>query len=174
MPDTSWTGTYATVYAIKGQAFEFTCFIKSTATANPVAVGNLTMTLSLDGAAPAADTSTAVAIPSLTGGVKVAISAADMTANVITGTIASDTANAVTVTFEIKTLTMSEVLAAWNAQDPVRFEQAMLQGVGYSMNKVTINNTSGVITVYKRDGTAVWFTGTASDDGTTTTKGTLS
>lgn len=173
----------ATVFGVKGQALRVYGCIKDSTTGNPLDISAATMTAtwSQDGTnssnVPTSAGSaygTITKVTGHTGHFYVDIIAASNDFYHISMTIASNASNSVSCTFDITNTLMSEESSAWSAQTVKRLEQAMLQGVGYSMNKVVIDNTSGALTVYKRDGTTVWFTGTASDDGSTTTKGTLS
>lgn len=171
-------GDNATVYAIRGQEFHFVEFIKDSTTGNPCAVGTLTLSLSLDGAAVAANqtgTSTA-AISGMTGGVKVTIGALDATCNVLAYTLSSNTANAVTATGEIKFLTLTENTLRADSQTVVRAEQFWQQGWAFKFNQNYINRETGTYDVYNAAASAVlWTSGAAgiSDNGTIAIRGKL-
>lgn len=158
-----------------GQGCYVQSVILSSSTGNELTGGltGLAATVSKDGGAFASCTNTPAEIGT-TGYVSVLLTATEMTANNVIVKFAANNANAMNGRVFIAPVVMTETATAWNSQTVNRFEQVVMQGTAYSMNKVTIDNTSGALTVYKRDGTTTYFTGTASDDGTTTTKGTLS
>lgn len=171
----AFDGTKATVWPVKSQAFEFTTTIVSSATANPVAVGTLTMTISKDGADGAAAAGSAASIGAMTGGVKVELTAADMAANVIYGQIASNTANAVTVCFEIKPVDLSETWVGHPlAQAVIKLERLIMGTHGYFYNRSKRAISTGTITVYHRDGTTAIGTMTRTQPTDAITKETLS
>lgn len=175
----------ATVYAVKGQAYRVYGWIKDSTTGNAISsIGTLTVKISLDGTYSSTYSSgggsalTATAVTNHPGRFYVDIPATPMGYYNVGLTVSSNTASSVECMIDIITVVMSEEASAWSAQTVIRLEQAILQGIAYSLNNVTITNAdengSGTLTLYKRDGTTPWLTGTASDDGSTTSKGTLS
>lgn len=169
----------ATMFPVRNQAYRISGKIVNATTGNPITGGltSLTSTVSKDGAAFASTTSAAAEIGT-SGYFYVDLSATEMNADTVIVHVTAANADAVYASIEIKPCKMSEEDDAWDDQTVMRLEQAILQGVAYAINLVTIassgENGTGALTLYKRDGTTPWLSGTASDTGTLTSKGTLS
>ena len=170
---------YAVALSVKGQSLYVQSVILDSASGNELTGGltSLAATVSKDGGAFASCTNTPAEIGT-TGYVSVLLTATEMDANAIIVRFTASNTGAMAGRAFIYPLVLSEEAGAWDDQTVQRVEQAILQGAGYALNKVTISgaNENGVstLTLYKRDGTTAWLTGTASDDGTVTSKGTLS
>ena len=170
--------TDVSTFPVKGQAYRLTGKIVNATTGNPITGGLtvLTSTVSKDGAAFASTTSAAAEIGT-TGYFTVDLTSTEMDAYTVVVHVSASNTNAVYASICMLPIVVSEEDDAWDDQTVKRLEQALLQGAAYSLNKVTITNAdengAGTITLYKRDGTTAWLTGTVSDDGTVTMKGTL-
>jgi len=169
----------ATVFPVYGQAFDFTDCIKSSVTANPLTggLGTLAINISKDGAAFGVSVGGSIAEVSGTPGfVNVSLSAADMTAKVIAYNLTSNAANAVYATGEIKTLDLAEFTGKAGDQSVKKLEQYLTDMWGFNFHAMDVvaGATSATMTLYKTDGTTAKVTGTATDDGTTATRGEIS
>ncbi len=157
----------ATTFPVYGQAFDFTDWIKSSVTANPLTggLGNLAILISKDGAASGAAAGTVVSVSGDPGAVNVSLTAADMTAKVIAYQVTSDAANAVYATGEIKTVDLSESTTRATAQSPIKLEQLIRQGWSFQFNRNSIDRGTGIYNVYNDADDTVLYTGTCTDTG---------
>lgn len=161
-----------TAFAIYGQIFRVHFVIRSTATGNPL-TGGLTVlaaTISKDEGNLVATTNAPVEIQT-SGQGYLELTAAEMTASGILVDISASNANAVVDVKSIHPMRMdSDIALRWDKQAVLLFEQMCMQGAAYALQKVTMGDSTGAIALYKRDGVTLWLSGTASDDGTSTTK----
>lgn len=164
--------TDATVFPVKGQAFRISFGIRSSSTGNLLTGGltGLSATISKDGGAAVATTNAPVETGT-TGTGDLDLTATEMNCTSCKVVIHATNANEIDdgpVT--IRTLNLTEIAGAWHTQSPILLEQLLMQMAGYLLEKVTMGDSTSVITLFKRDTSTSWLTGSASDDGTTTTK----
>ncbi len=164
----------ATLFPVRGQAFQLGAVIYSSASANPLTGGltGLALTISKDGAAFASAAGTVAEIGT-SGYVVINLTAADMTANQIDVLVVATNTNAVYATAEIKTWNVTELTGHWLAQTVIRPEQGWLQGVSYLINRVTRNLTTGLLTLRNYGNTATIGTMEAEESGSDEVKGQL-
>ena len=168
----------ATTFPVYGQAFDFTDWIKSSVTANPLTggLGNLAILISKDGGASGAAAGTVVSASGDPGCVNVSLTAADMTAKVIAYQVTSDAANAVYATGEIKTLDLAQYSGKATDQAILKLEKIIRDCHDFDYMKMAVarSEVSSTMTLYQTDGSSTKVTGTATDDGTTATRGEIS
>jgi hypothetical protein len=164
----------ATLFPVRGQAFQCGAVIYSSSTANPLTGGltALALTISKDGGAFATAAGTVTEIGT-SGYVVINLTAVDTAANQIDVLVTASNANAVYATLEIKTWNVAELTGHWLAQAVIRPEQGWLQGVSYLINRVTRNLLSGLLTLRNYNNTATIGTMEATEVGGDEVKGQL-
>lgn len=163
----------STVFAVKGQAFRVYGWIKDSTTGNPItSLGTLSATISKDGAAGATSTNTATGVSSHNGRFYLDLTATEMDANNIGITVTSNTANQISCTIDITTVSLAEFTDHWRDQSVLRLEHAIMVPAEYIQNYTTQSNTDPyTITVRNKGNTSTLFTMTVTNDGTNEIKG---
>lgn len=169
-------GDKTTVFPVRGQAFDFTAVILSSATGNPITggLGTLAVSISKDGGTFAAAAGTVTEIATSSGHIKVSLTAADMEAAVVAYNITSSASNAMYACGEIRTIDSEEQAGRADSADLVKLEQFLLQTWSMLFNRHSVNRGTGVYSVYQSDDATVAVAGAASDDGTVGSRGKLS
>lgn len=164
----------ATLFPVKGQAWEFNYGVLSSATGNLITGGltSISVTVSKDGGNFAAIAGTATEIQT-SGVLRIVPSAADMTGSCLTFIVLVGNANAMLPPVHVMTLDLTETPDHWMDQANKRLEQGVLQTASYLLNKTTLNSASGAVVVRNAADTADYLTGTDSNAGGVVTKGKL-
>lgn len=170
--------TDASYHPIRGQAYRITAPIRLVTTLEVAGAGLSTLagTVSKDGGAFASTTSTPVEIATNSGFFTLDLSATEMTANTVAVKVTAAVANSEDFTIVLYPLDLSEPTGRADAQSVKRFENYVVQALGWLTNAFTRNKNTGAQILYKADSSTTMISGTDSDDDSThlVTRGKLS
>jgi len=164
------TPSYATVFPVYGQLYNFSGVIKLLTSGNALTGGltGLAATISKNDAAPVPTTNTPVEIGSGTGVFSLDLTPAEMSCQKLLVTVTATNTSAVFSYTVINTLNLSQFTGRWDVQTPQRFEQLWLDMfIGMALNGA--NQNGAQLQMLNSDG-SVHFASTVTQNALSGTR----